>query len=299
MKKKVTKEKRVLITGGRGLLGRLWCDSIKGKYDIILASQREINSNSQFPIVKLDLCNQDEIISYIKNNRIDTVVNLAALANVESCEKDLELAYILNKEIPKVVAIACENINCKMIHISTDLLFGDKLKLHNENDKPMLLNTYAKSKYDGECEVLNHNSSALICRTNFFGYGPIHRKSMSDWIIEALKDKKSLYLFNDVYFSPLIGYELARYAHMLLDNGAYGRYNLSADNQVTKYEFGKYICKLFGFSCNLITPISLSDRLDLVRRPRAMGLSNSKATNKLRKKFGTVEYNVNLLRDWG
>ena len=296
---KVKPKKKILITGGTGLLGTLWSRSLREKYTIILASQREIKSKIEFPLVKLDLFNHKEIISYINNNSIDIIVNLVALANVEFCEKDVDLAYRLNKKIPKEVAIACEKTNCKMIHISTDLLFGDELRLHEEDDKPLLFNNYAKSKYDGECEVLHQYPSALVCRTNFFGYGPTHRQSMSDWIINSLKQNKILTLFNDVYFSPLIGYELAKYAHFLLDKGAYGLYNLSSDDQVTKYDFGRYVCSLFGFPSNLITPISLRDRPDLVRRPLAMGLSNTKATNKLKKNFGTVEYNVSLLKNWG
>ena len=72
-------------------------------------------------------------------------------------------------------------------------------KKHKETDRVTLINIYSKSKYQGEIEVLSNNSSALVCRTNFFGYGPPHKLSFSDWIINSSRDQKEITLFN----SPL------------------------------------------------------------------------------------------------
>ena len=44
----------------------------------------------------------------------------------------------------------------------------------------------------------------LILRTNFFGNSLVDKQSFSDFIINNLKKKNKIYLFEDVYFNPLI-----------------------------------------------------------------------------------------------
>ena len=114
---------------------------------------------------------------------------------------------------------------------------------HSEEDIVSLVNIYAKSKFEGELSILEYYSNSLICRTNFFGYGPLHKMSFSDWIINSFISKREITLHNDVYFSPISGRNLAFLAHKLLDLGCSGIYNISSDNVLTKYQFGIYCVK--------------------------------------------------------
>ena len=115
------------------------------------------------------------------------LINMIGLTSVEECEAKPDKAYFLNATLPGIIAKACSFSNTKIIHISTDHYFCDENKKHKETDEVTLVNIYSKSKYKGEIEVLSNNSSALICRTNFFGYGPPHKLSFSDWIINSSK----------------------------------------------------------------------------------------------------------------
>ena len=89
---------------------------------------------------------------------------------------------------------------------------------------------------------------------------------------------------------------MPKYAHKLLDLIASGIFNLSADNAISKYRFGEYICSYFNFSKDLIIKASLKDRSDLTRRPLSMGLSNEKAVKFIGcGKFGNVSDHIVLL----
>ena len=68
-------------------------------------------------------------------------------------KKSIE-AFRLNSHLPGIIANACNFTNTKLIHISTDHLFDDQNNLYSEEDEVRLLNIYAKSKYEGELEVL-------------------------------------------------------------------------------------------------------------------------------------------------
>ena len=98
---------------------------------------------------------------------------------------------LLNANVAGYIAKACNITNKKLIHISTDHLFNDEKFKHKENDKVSLLNIYAKSKFNGELEVLKNMPSALIFQNKFFGKCPPHKLSFSDWIIKSSKEKKN------------------------------------------------------------------------------------------------------------
>ena len=63
---------------------------------------------------------------------------------------------------------------------------------------------YAATKVQAETRVLENYSKALIIRTNFYGWGTSYRKSFSDYIIESLRKKQLITLFDDVYYRMFI-----------------------------------------------------------------------------------------------
>lgn len=291
----IVNKKKILMTGGSGLLGYFWINKIKDLYDIFFVSHKRLIHVKGHITVNLSLFNLDEIINFISEYNIDIVINLAGISSVEECEINPESAYNVNQLIPKIIAQACHFTDIKFIHISTDHLFGNENILHEEDDEIILLNQYAKSKYAGECEVIKECPKSLICRTNFFGKGPNYRNSFSDWIINSLSNNQNITLFDDVCFNPILGSKVAEYAHQLLESDASGIYNLSADDYMTKYEFGEYLVNSLNFSKNLIRRGSLKDCKDLTLRPLCMSLSNKKASIILNKPIGKVKEHIDLL----
>ena len=291
--------KRILITGATGLLGYFWINTMFSEFEIILVIHQRQVKYKKFKSIKIDLFNFDEIVKQINKLNIEIVVNLAGISSVEKCEENPELAYNVNQKLPKIIARACMLTNTKLIHISTDHLFGNQNKPYKENDLPILINNYAKSKYEGECEVLKENPESLVCRTNFFGAGPSHRMSFSDWIIKDLRNNQMITLFDDVFFSPIIGFKVPEYAHRLLAKGARGIFNISADDVISKYSFGNHLANALNLPRNNIKKGFLNDRKDLTNRPLGMGLSNKKAANILNQSFGKVIDHIALLFDQG
>ena len=282
----------LLILGGSSLLSFLWCKATYKNFNIYLSQHQKDISYLNFPILNLNLDNFRSLASDISKNEIDIVVNTIGLTNVELCEAQIDKAYYLNAKLPGIIAKACQFTNTKLIHISTDHFFEKENKIHTEEDEVGLLNIYSKSKYQGEIEVLSNLSTSLICRTNFFGYGPTYKLSFSDWIIKSCLCNKKIVLFNDVYISPLCGKNLALLSLELLKLNCKGIYNLSSDDAITKFAFGILLCKLLGISNTNIKCGSINDRKDLIQRPNSMALSNLKASTALNKAFGKVSKQI-------
>ena len=242
--------------------------------------------------IELDVFSRNAIERILCSYEIDIVLNCIGLTNIEDCENNPDLAYRINSHLPGIIANACNFTNTKLIHISTDHLFNNENILYSENDKVRLVNIYAKSKYKGELEVLSNCQSSIICRTNFFGYGPPHKNSFSEMIEESVKNNQKIELFDDVFFTPVSGKNLAFYAHALLDNNFSGIFNISSNEKISKYEFGKLLCKMLNINSCSIVAGSIDNRSDLVSRPKSMSLSNKKLTKAINNNNLVIENQI-------
>ena len=290
MRKKI--KKKIIILGGASLLSYLWCNEVSDEFEIYLVNNLQTTRYLKFPVLKVDLNSSSQFASLLEIYKIDIVVNTIGLTNVENCEADPDKAYFLNSILPGKIAKACFLAGKKLIHISTDHFYSDQIKIHTEEDKVSLVNIYAKSKYEGEINVLDNLSSALICRTNFFGYGPPHKKSFSDWIINAVTSQESIVLHNDVFYTPISSKNLAKISHELLDLNCCGIHNISSDNKISKYEFAVNLCEHLNISTKNIFSESIKNRSELMLRPTSMALSNKKISGILKKSIGGIENQI-------
>jgi dTDP-4-dehydrorhamnose reductase len=206
----------------------------------------------------------------------DLVIHTAGLTSVEQCEANPNKALQQNVTLASNVAKACERLGIKLIHVSTDHLFDGSHSFVDECTAPNPQNIYGKTKARGELCVLDANPSALVIRTNFFGWGTSYRSSFSDYIIQSLRAGKPLNLFEDVFYTPILAESLALLAGELVRINQSGVVNLVGTNRISKFDFGIRLAEEFGLDKSLICPVKLASRPDLARRPHDMSLSNLK-----------------------
>ena len=290
--KTLKKKKRLLILGGSSLLAYLWVKKMNNIYEIYITKHKCCINYMSLEAIEIDLFSRNAVQRILESYEIDIVLNCIGLTNVEECENNPSEAFRINSRLPGIIANACNFTNTKLIHISTDHLFDDQNKLYSEEDEVRLLNVYAKSKYEGELEVLTNCQSSIICRTNFFGYGPDHKISFSEWIEKSAKNNQKIVLFKDVFFTPVSGGNLAFYAHKLLENNFSGIFNISSNKKISKFEFGKLLCTKLNISSYSILEGCIDERSDLTRRPKCMALSNAKLTKAIKNKNLGVEIQI-------
>jgi perosamine synthetase len=270
------KKKSVLITGGSGLLAVNWALSIRDEYEItLLLHQRKIYLNG----VKTDIANinsLDECKVVLDSHKPDVVIHMAGLTSVEECEENPNLAHEVNVNLAKNIAIACDNQGVKLVHISTDHLFSGNESFVTEESGTAPINNYAKTKLEGEQQVQKNCKDALIIRTNFFGWGTKYRQSFSDFIINKLRNNETVDLFSDVFFTTILVSELSNKVHKLISENLSGIFNVVGSERLSKYEYGVKLANCFNLDVHLINEVSINGKLNLVKRPRDMSLSNDK-----------------------
>ena len=271
--------KRVLFYGGASLLSNIWSRYWKENFDVYIGLHKKWIEIEGIKSIQLSE-EINDLGNLLKQYKIDIIVNCAGLTNVEECEKNTDLAHYLNGYLPGEIARIAYNTKVKLIHISTDHLFNGKEKKANEKCILQPINTYAKSKAIGDNVVLENNTSALVIRTNFFGNGPSYKLSFSDKIITALNKNEKIFLFNNVFYTPIHVHQLADCALELIERDSKGVYNICSNERISKFDFGIMIAEKMKKDPALIVPIEIEKKTDLTLRPKDMSLSNEKFIQK-------------------
>ncbi|MEU8898444.1 dTDP-4-dehydrorhamnose reductase [Nocardia sp. NPDC048505] len=97
----------------------------------------------------------------------DTVVlNCAAYTAVDAAESDPDAAFAANATGPAVLAAACARARARLIHLSTDYVFGGTHdRPYDTGDATAPATVYGRSKLAGEQAILASGAAAHIVRT--------------------------------------------------------------------------------------------------------------------------------------
>jgi dTDP-4-dehydrorhamnose reductase len=134
---------RVLITGAAGQVGRALVDSSPA------AAQLTATSHQQ-----LDIGDAEAVGTCVQELRPDIIINAAAYTAVDRAEAEANLARRINTEGARNLATAARAVGARLIHISTDFVFGGNSSTPYRPDSPTgPLNVYGLTKRDGEDAV--------------------------------------------------------------------------------------------------------------------------------------------------
>ena len=289
-------KKKILITGGSGLLAVNWAISIRDEYEVtLLLHQRRISLQGVRAYV-VSLNSMNECVAAVRKYQPDIVIHTAGLTSVEECEYNPNLAQEINVDLAKNMAIACDKRGVKLVHISTDHLFSGNESFVTERGDTTPINNYAKTKLEGEQQVQENCKDVLIIRTNFFGWGAKYRQSFSDFIINKLRNNESIDLFSDVSFTTILAEELSKKTHQLVDANLSGVFNIVGSERLSKYEFGIKLANCFDLNTDLVNEISIKDKPNLVKRPKDMSLSNKKICKILNCTIPSIDEQFQTLK---
>jgi dTDP-4-dehydrorhamnose reductase len=290
------KKKRLLITGGSGLLALNWACALRDTWDVILGTHQHSVNLAGVSTRPLVLDDPARLQAQLEEISPDLVVHTAGLTSVDRCELFPALAHQANVEIAKNVAQAAAMQGAALVHVSTDHLFSGQQSLCTETEPPQPVNHYGRTKALAETTVMQVNPAALVVRTNFFGWGHATRQSFSDWLIYNLRARKELSLFDNVFFTPILADALALAAHELVEKGASGVFNLVGDQRLSKYEFARILAEDFSLPEHLLLRHSFDGSELVAARPHDMSLDNHKAREVLGRDLGSVRHFLASLR---
>jgi dTDP-4-dehydrorhamnose reductase len=149
----------------------------------------------------MPLGNPERLEAVLGAIEFDTLVNCAALTNVDYCENHPEEAFKINGEAANEVALLCEQKGARCLHISTDYVFdGHSPKPCVEGDAAQPISVYGESKRLGEEAVLAAGARHWVVRVSWV-FGP-DRPSFVDQVISRALKEEQVDAVNDKWSSP-------------------------------------------------------------------------------------------------
>ncbi len=282
---------KIYITGIAGLLGYSIYRCLKDReevdgFDIVEA---EVPGMSYHHISLFDT---EAVEQELIRGKAEVLIHTAALVNVDECEEHPKEAEKLNVWVTAQLADMCQRHQIKMVYISTDAVFdGEEERLYTEEDKTNPVNVYGRTKREGEICVLRYPEN-LVFRTNLYGINLQKKQSFGEWIYQSLKENKTLHMFTDIDFSPILAEELAELIHKACQNNLGGLYHACGTGCITKYAFAIKLKEIFGLKTGTIEA-SVSDNGVLkARRSKHMGMSNEKLRGELQIEISTPEEGI-------
>ena len=148
-----------------------------------------------------NLLDIDSMDARIKEEAPNIIFNAAAYTAVDAAENDFETARKVNGDAVAAMAAISKEINCLLIHYSTDYVFsgvGDRP--WSEGDSVAPLNAYGLSKSIGEAAILRSGCRAYIFRTSWV-YG-VHGKNFMKTMLRLGKTRQSIGVVADQFGAP-------------------------------------------------------------------------------------------------
>jgi dTDP-glucose 4,6-dehydratase len=265
---------KLLVTGGLGFIGSNFCRYMLTKYpDCELinldkigiganpANLRDIGNDKRYTFIKGDICNPRLLHKIIRD--VDAVVNIAAETHVDRSIADPYL-FLENNTIGTFTileAIRKQNKKAKLVHVSTDEVYGQALEgSFTENDPPNPSNPYSASKAAADMFVLSYqktyNLSVSITRcTNNFGPYQLPEKLIPKTIIRALRNLPvPIYGSGTNIRDWIYVQDHCEAIDAVLREGKAGEvYNVSAGNEIANIEIAKKILAILHKPESLIT----------------------------------------------
>lgn len=256
--------KKVLITGCNGQLGRALNQLLSGEnIDIV-------NTD----VDTLDICDSKQVLTLVKKEQPDTIINCAAHTAVDKCETDAENAQRINALGPKNLAVAANEIGAQIVQVSTDYVFdGNAGKPYVETDSPCPQSVYGSTKLAGEKAVMEATDKYYIVRTAWlYGDGNNFVKTM----LRLAKERDTITVVNDQFGSPTSALELARMILHIVDSKEYGIYHGTCEGVTSWYEFAKTIFSLAKADVKLLPVTTEEYTAAVAKRPAYSVLENAK-----------------------
>ena len=262
----------VLVTGSSGQVGNeIKAISSDYSYNFFFTDRNNI-----------DITSKDSIKEFCKTNNINVIINCAAYTAVDKAQSDEINADLINRKAVKKLALVSQELNIKLIHISTDYVFdGKNFKPYCEEFQTNPQSIYGKTKLDGENEMRDINpKNSIIIRTSWIYsyYGNNFVKTM----LRLGKEKEELGVIFDQIGTPTYAKDLAKIILDIvpqIDNQKVEIYNYSNEGVLSWYDFAKEIMKMAKLNCK-INPIETYQYPTPAKRPHFSLLNKSKIKSK-------------------
>lgn len=232
----------LLVVGGTGFLGiHLLRAAEDAGFQPVCAARRP--SSLVFGSFRaLDATDLGDVERALDEIEPRGIVFAAAMARIADCEREPARARRLNAEVPGEVATIARERGLRLVHVSTDLVFGSRrapTSGFTEIDEPAPVSVYGVTKAAGERGVLDAYPAALVVRLPLL-CGDSHGRGLgaSDSVVASVARSERPRLFVDEWRTPIDVAVAARALVELVDSDLHGLLHVAGPARMDRHELG-------------------------------------------------------------
>ena len=286
---------RILVTGVSGMLGSSLAVELSQKHKVFGTGNSVMSLPIDYRIFDLSNESYKELIDW---SQPELIIHCAALTNGNYCQNNPLEAFNVNGCATKKLMDASED-HVKIMYVSTDAVFSSSLHMAKEIDCSSPENVYGKSKELGEFFLLNSNRNYLILRTTIVGLNAYRdKKGFIEWILNSVKAKETISLFDDVLFTPISIWDFILEIGFLIDQDSYESkvLHLAGGETITKYEFEKSLVEELSLDTTYIKKGYISKFTDRAKRSNDQSLDCSLYQKKFNRKLPKLKDTIKTIK---
>ncbi len=228
---------KILIVGSKGMAGHIIYNYFKENSNFTIVDIAR-GTASHTPTYQLDVTNFEALRHILIDEKPNFVINCIGVLN-QYAENHPDNAILLNSYLPHFLAKNGNELNYKLIHISTDCVFSGKEGGYTEYSYKNGTGFYATTKALGEVAY----GENITLRTSIIG--PELKNNgigLLDWF---LNQKGDINGFSNAFWTGITTLELAKAILEAIHQDISGLHHLVNDKKVNKYELLNLFKKTF------------------------------------------------------
>lgn len=158
---------KIILFGANGMLGTYLGKYLSSKYVIVKITRKDIDISE---------VEEEKLFNYLRGfvNEGDLIINATGIIK----QRDYNLIDMIkvNSIFPHQLSRFKKNLNCKIIHFTTDCVFSGERGEYDEMDLHDCTDEYGKSKSLGE------PFDITVIRTSIIGEENENKKSLLEWV---------------------------------------------------------------------------------------------------------------------
>lgn len=221
--------KKAIIIGSGGMAGHVIFNYFKEETDFQTVGIARNSGILNKPDYQLDVTSFENLRNIIESENADVVVNCIGVLNKDA-EENPDKAILLNGYFPHYLAKLGNELDFKLIHISTDCVFDGKTGGYTETSEKTGKGFYAESKALGEVEYGNH----LTVRTSIIG--PELKENGIGLFNWFMKQSGTVKGYRKAYWTGVTTLELAKAIDAAIQQKITGLRHLVNDQKINKFD---------------------------------------------------------------
>lgn len=257
---------KILITGGKGMLGRTLQKEF-AEHELIVAD-----------LPDWDITDDTGFVEKVGAARPDLIIHCAAMTKVDDCEAKRDLAFKLNEEGSRNVALAAKMSGARLFAVSTDYVFSGEPPREpwawSETDIPRPRTVYGASKFAGEQMIQMILPEAVIVRIAWL-YGSGGPSFVHTMAKLGAQEGSPLKVVNDQRGNPTSTKVVADVLKFLVAKpDVSGIVHATCEEQCTWYDLTVELFRLLGLKREVV-PCTTAEFPRPAPRPRNSALRKS------------------------